>query len=181
MQQHVVDRFWHDADFRISLARCRTDARFFYSGCLMNVYFHAPELAGRKHINGKKVQTYELCVLMADRFPVHFGFVDAWVSHERTQWPASKCYPHADGIRKYPGAGLGSRGENDYKPRLQRSYPGSDAPVGGSCYCPQVGNMTPWAPWKNVGLLSGGRYGDRGEDVLKRGARGQWGEGMFLE
>jgi Domain of unknown function (DUF362) len=152
LQQHVVDRSWHDADFRVSLARCRTDARFFYSGCLMNSYFHTPAIANRKHVNGKKVQVYELCVLMADRFPVHFGFVDAWISHDGPNGQ----HPNATHTLMASANILALDWVAGEKMNVNPAFNGVIQEAmhrWGTVAIVRRGNMTPWAPWKNAGLV----------------------------
>ncbi len=78
--QHYVGRTWRDADYRISFAKNKSHWQCLYTGCLKNVYGCLPEGDKMFHYHGKGREFYECCVLIADRFPVHFGFVDAWYS-----------------------------------------------------------------------------------------------------
>jgi len=78
--QHSVGRTWRDADYRISFAKNKTHWQCFYTGCLKNIYGCLPEWDKMKHYHGKRREFYECCILILDAFPVHFGFLDAWVS-----------------------------------------------------------------------------------------------------
>ena len=84
-------RSWRDAAFRISFGKAKTQWQCLFTGALANLYGCLPEpdkLAGY-HGTGHEFQ--ECCVLLADRLPVHFGLVDAWVggdgrgSHARSR------------------------------------------------------------------------------------------------
>jgi uncharacterized protein (DUF362 family) len=78
--EHVVGRTWRDADYRISFAKNKTHWQCFYTGCLKNIYGCLPEWDKMKHYHGKHREFYQCCILILDAFPVHFGFLDAWVS-----------------------------------------------------------------------------------------------------
>ena len=78
--QHSTGRAWRDADYRISFAKNKTHWQCFYTGCMKNVYGCLPEWDKMKHYHGKGREFYECCILILDAFPVHFGFLDAWVS-----------------------------------------------------------------------------------------------------
>src|SRR5262249_46363139 len=54
----------------------------FFTGCVKNVYGCLPEWDKMKWYHVHKVGFYEAAVLIADRFPVHFGLLDAWVSSD---------------------------------------------------------------------------------------------------
>ncbi|MCC6522406.1 MAG: DUF362 domain-containing protein, partial [Polyangiaceae bacterium] len=77
---HPVGRRWHDADYRISFAKNKTHWQSYYTACLKNVYGCLPQWDKMYHYHGKGIEFWNATVLMADRFPVHFGFLDAWVS-----------------------------------------------------------------------------------------------------
>jgi uncharacterized protein (DUF362 family) len=78
--QHYVGRTWRDADYRISFAKNKTHWQCFYTGCLKNIYGCLPQWDKMKHYHGKRREFYQCCILILDAFPVHFGFLDAWVS-----------------------------------------------------------------------------------------------------
>src|SRR5262249_37305821 len=80
--QHYVGRAWRDADYRISFAKNKTHWQCFFTGCVKNVYGCLPEWDKMKWYHVHKVGFYEAAVLIADRFPVHFGLLDAWVSSD---------------------------------------------------------------------------------------------------
>ena len=77
---HPVGRAWKDADYRISFAKNKTHWQCYYTGCMKNVYGCLPEWDKMKHYHGKNREFFECCVLILEQFPVHFGFLDAWVS-----------------------------------------------------------------------------------------------------
>ena len=75
----VVGRSWRDAAFRISFGKAKTQWQCVFAGALANLYgcLPDPDKLGAYHGTGHEFQ--ECCVLLADRLPVHFGLVDAWV------------------------------------------------------------------------------------------------------
>ena len=75
----VTGRTWHDAAFRISFGKAKTQWQCLFTGALANLYgcLPDPDKLGNYHGTGHEFQ--ECCVLLADRLPVHFGLVDAWV------------------------------------------------------------------------------------------------------
>ncbi len=78
--RHVVGRAWRDADYRISFAKNKTHWQCYYTGCLKNAYGCLPEWDKMKHYHGKSREFFQCCILILSAFPVHFGFLDAWVS-----------------------------------------------------------------------------------------------------
>ena len=72
-------RSWLEADFRISFGKAKTQWQCLFTGALANVYgcLPNPDKLGSYHGTGHEFQ--ECCVLLADRLPVHFGLVDAWL------------------------------------------------------------------------------------------------------
>ena len=83
--RHPVATVWQNADYRISFAKNKTHWQCFYTACIKNVYGCLPQWDKMRHYHGKKkdgrdIEFYHAAVLMADRFPVHFGFLDAWRS-----------------------------------------------------------------------------------------------------
>jgi uncharacterized protein (DUF362 family) len=76
---HVAGRTWSGAGFRISFGKAKTQWQSLFAGALANLYgcLPEPDKLGRYH--GAGHEFHECCVLVADRMPVHFGIVDAWV------------------------------------------------------------------------------------------------------
>ena len=90
-----VGRTWRDADYRISFAKNKTHWQCFYTACIKNVYGCLPQWDKMKHYHGKGIEFYESAVLIADRFPVHFGFLDAWTSGDGFSGHVRDAAPNA--------------------------------------------------------------------------------------
>jgi hypothetical protein len=148
-----VGRTWHAADYRISFAKNKTDWRCFYAGCLLNVYGCLPEWDRLRHYQGKGREFYECCILMADRFPVHFGFLDAWVSGDGFSGPVRDARPKptrtifaSDNIYALDWV-MGEKME--INPALNSVI--QEAMFRwGPIHLTRTGNMTPWYPWDNL-------------------------------
>ena len=76
---HVAGRTWSLAGFRISFGKAKTQWQCLYGGALANLYGCLPEPDKLARYHGTGHELHECCVLVADRMPVHFGIVDAWV------------------------------------------------------------------------------------------------------
>jgi len=151
--QHYVGRTWRDADYRISFAKNKTHWQCLYTGCLKNIYGCLPEADKMLHYHGKRREFYECCILILDRFPVHFGFLDAWVSgdgfsgHVRDAKPnltrtifASENVFALDWV-------MGEKME--INPAL--NYVIQEAMYRwGTIQITRKGNMTTWHPWTNI-------------------------------
>ena len=77
---HPVGRTWRDAQYRISFAKNKTHWQCYYTGCLKNIYGALPEWDKMHHYHGKDREFFQSCIAIVDALPVHFGFLDAWVS-----------------------------------------------------------------------------------------------------
>jgi uncharacterized protein (DUF362 family) len=150
---HVVGRTWRDADYRISFAKNKSHWQCFYTGCLKNIYGCLPEWDKMKHYHGKGREFFECCILILDAFPVHFGFLDAWVSgdgfsgHVRDSKPNHTrtifASPNIFALDWVMGEKMSLDPTVNYviqealgrwqKPEVQRQ-----------------GNLTPWSPWQNL-------------------------------
>ena len=75
----VTGRTWRDAAFRISFGKAKTQWQCLYAGALANLYGCLPDPDKLERYHGTGHEFQECCVLLADRMPVHFGLVDAWV------------------------------------------------------------------------------------------------------
>jgi hypothetical protein len=150
LEYHEVDKAWHDADFRISFAKNRTSRINFYEGSISNIGFGSKLKAKKCHTNGRKIFSYEFSVLLADRIPVHFGFIDAWISADGK-----------DGNRSIETNGLlGSANllALDWVAGEKMNVNPAFNPViqeamhrWGTMTIIRMGNMTPWPGWKNPG------------------------------
>jgi len=151
--QHFVGRTWRDADYRISFAKNKTHWRCFYTGCLKNVYGCLPEWDKMKHYHGRGREVNQCCIQILDAFPVHFGFLDAWVSgdgfsgHVRDATPnhtksifASENVFALDWVM---GEKMGVDPILNYVIQEAVRY-------WGTINIQREGDMTPWKPWKNV-------------------------------
>ena len=76
---HVAGRTWSHAGFRISFGKAKTQWQSLYAGALANLYGCLPEPDKLARYHGTGHEFHECCVLVADRMPVGFGIVDAWV------------------------------------------------------------------------------------------------------
>lgn len=72
-------RSWRDAGFRISFGKAKTQWQCLFTGALANLYGCLPDPDKLASYHGTGHEFQECCVLLADRLPVHFGLVDAWV------------------------------------------------------------------------------------------------------
>ena len=77
---HVAGRTWRDAGFRISFGKAKSQWQCLFGGALSNLYGCLPEPDKLARYHGTGHEFHECCVLIADRIPVHFGLVDAWVA-----------------------------------------------------------------------------------------------------
>ena len=76
---HATGRTWSEAGFRISFGKAKTQWQSLFAGTLANLYGCLPEPDKLARYHGTGHEFHECCVLLADRMPVHFGIVDAFV------------------------------------------------------------------------------------------------------
>lgn len=151
--RHIVGRTWRDADYRISFAKNKTHWQCFYTGCLKNIYGCLPEWDKMKHYHGKRREFFQCCILMLNAFPVHFGFLDAWVSgdgfsgHVRDANPnethtifASENILALDWVM---GEKMALDPMTNYV--IEEAVRFWRLPA-----ITRVGNTTPWQPWENL-------------------------------
>jgi uncharacterized protein (DUF362 family) len=151
--QHFVGRTWRDADYRVSFAKNKSHWQCFYTGCLKNIYGCLPAWDKMKEYHGKRREYYECCILIVDCFPVHFGFLDAWVSgdgfsgHVRDAKPNhTKTIMASENIYALDWV-MGEKMGVD--PAL--NYVVQEAMHRwGAIHITRVGNLTEWHPWTNV-------------------------------
>lgn len=150
---HTVGRAWRDADYRISFAKNKTHWQCFYTGCMKNVYGCLPEWDKMKHYHGKRREFYECCVLILDAFPVHFGFVDAWVSGDGFSGHVHDANPN-DTRTIMASANILAldwvMGEKMGLDPTKSSVMQEALRVWEKPAISRCGNCTPWKPWTNV-------------------------------
>jgi uncharacterized protein (DUF362 family) len=145
-REYFIGKEWRDADYRISFGKNRTDRQCFYSGAMRNVF---PCFSG-------SVDT-DHALAMLERFPVHFGFLDAWVSGDGSA--GSLFDSHANKTKTLMASAnivaldwvtgekmdINPSFNDDVQSAVQRW---------GTFHIVRKGNMSPWDPWKNVPLVS---------------------------
>jgi uncharacterized protein (DUF362 family) len=151
--QSETGRTWRDAAVRISFGKAKTQWQTLFTGALANLYgcLPDPDKLARYHGPGHEFQ--ECCVLLADRLPVHFGLVDAWVGGDGR---GSHAHPRrARGTRTLLAGEdllaldwvLGEKMGLD--PGM--SFVLQEALLRwGRVDVVRRGNTTPWKPWDNV-------------------------------
>jgi uncharacterized protein (DUF362 family) len=77
--KHPVNRDWKDADCRISFAKNKTHAYAFYSLTIKNIYGALPKENKFKEYHCER-DIFSTTVEYLKHFPVHFGFIDAYLS-----------------------------------------------------------------------------------------------------
>ncbi len=149
----LAGRTWLEADYRISFGKCKTQWQCFYSGCLANLYGCLPRPDKLAHYHGTGHEFYECCVLVADRMPVDFAFLDAWVagdggrSHARRRAPQQThqifASENAFALDWVAGEKMG------LDPNL--SFVLQEALLRwGRIAINRRGNIATWKPWRNV-------------------------------
>ncbi len=79
--RHRVHPKWRDADFRISFAKNKTHSYAYYTLTIKNIYGALPEVNKFKAYHCDKAKgIYKPTIDFLEAFPVHFGFVDAYLS-----------------------------------------------------------------------------------------------------
>jgi len=156
---HVVGKTWRDADYRVSFAKNKTHWQCYYTGCMKNIYGCLPEWDKMKSYHGKGREFYQCCILILDKLPVGFGFLDAWVSadgfagHVRDGKPnQTKTVLASDNILALDwvmGEKMSLDPKANYVIQEALRYWGIT-----SLNITRSGDMTPWRPWTNVRPLS---------------------------
>lgn len=151
--KHPTGRVWLEADYRVSFAKNKTHWQCYYTACLKNVYGCLPEWDKMRHYHGKKVEFFQTTILIADKIPVDFGFLDAWTSgdsltgHVRDAQPnQTRTFIASDNIYALDwvaGEKMGIEPPSNYVIReAMRQW--------GDIRITHVGDMTPWYPWSNI-------------------------------
>ncbi|MFX1236736.1 MAG: DUF362 domain-containing protein, partial [Promethearchaeota archaeon] len=77
--KHSVNEDWKNADFRISFAKNKTHAYAFYTLNLKNIYGALPMENKYKEYHCER-DIFSTTIEYIKCFPIHFGFIDAFVS-----------------------------------------------------------------------------------------------------
>ncbi|RPJ29237.1 MAG: DUF362 domain-containing protein [Planctomycetaceae bacterium] len=155
---HVAGRVWLEADYRISFAKNKSHWQCLYTACIKNVYGCLPMWDKMRHYHGKgrggrDIEFFQATVLSAEKIPVHFGFLDAWISgdgltgHVRDPHPnPTHTFLASDNIFALDWV-VGEKMQVD----PFHNYVIQEAVHRwGTIHITRVGNMTPWYPWDNV-------------------------------
>lgn len=151
--RHSVGLTWRDADFRISFAKNKTHWQCYFTACMKNVYGCLPEPDKMKHYHGRKREFYQCCILMLDAFPVHFGFLDAWVSGDGFSGHVRDAKPNethtilaSQNVLALDWVAGEKMGLNPLRNAVVREA----VARWGAVDITRVGDATPWKPWTNV-------------------------------
>ena len=144
---------WRDADYRISFAKNKTHWQCLYTACIKNVYGCLPQWDKMHHYHGRGIEFYESAVLIADRLPVHFGLLDAWVSGDGLSGHVRDANPNrtrtifaSDNIFALDWVAGEKMGLD---PSL--NFVMQEALLRwGHIKIDRRGDLTPWEPWRNV-------------------------------
>lgn len=155
---HIAGRAWLNADYRISFAKNKTHWQCFYTACLKNVYGCLPAWDKMKVYHGKgrggrDIEFFQATILINEKLPPHFAFLDAWVSgdgltgHVRDARPNQTrtifASENAFALDWVAGEKMQLDPAQNYviQEALHRW---------GTIQITRVGNLTPWEPWLNV-------------------------------
>lgn len=143
--RHPVYVSWQAADYRISFAACRTDPRCFYATTVANVLGCIPETRAAP---AGRATFYERAVLVADRLPIHFALLDAWVSHDGVG--NRPCATHSIIASTHPLAVDWVAGEKMGLDPALNFVVQEELHRWGRIELVRRGNQTPWNGWRNV-------------------------------
>jgi uncharacterized protein (DUF362 family) len=155
--EHVVGKTWLDADYRISFAKNKTHWQCYYTACIKNVYGCLPEwdkmrfYHGTRH--GKNIEFSDATLEIVGRLPVHFGFLDAWVSGDGLTGHVHDANPNhtrtilaSENILALDWVA----GEKMNLHPLDNVVIQKAVNKWGTVDIQRVGDMTPWPNWNNV-------------------------------
>lgn len=77
--KHIVNKEWKNSDFRISFAKNKTHSYAFYTLTLKNIYGALPKENKFKEYHCER-DIFSTTIEYLKQFPVHFGFIDAYIS-----------------------------------------------------------------------------------------------------
>ncbi len=156
--QHVAGQAWVESDYRISFAKNKTHWQCYYTACLKNVYGCLPQWDKMRYYHGKTksgsdIEFHQATILINDKLPVHFAFLDAWVSGDGLTGHVRD--PHPNRTRTFLAsenafaldwvAGEKMRIDPEKNAVIQEAMQRWNMPV-----ITREGDMTPWKNWHNV-------------------------------
>ena len=150
---HKVGRVWAEADYRISFAKNKTHWQCFYTACLKNIYGCLPEWDKMRHYHGKNIEFYQACILIVDKFPINFAFLDAWISGDGFTGHVRDAQPN---ITRTIFASPNPYALDWVAGEKMQIDPPSNPVIReamnrwGTIKITRVGDMSPWHPWDNV-------------------------------
>ena len=151
--EHRIGKVWHDADYRISFAKNKSHWQCYSTACIKNVYGCLPAWDKMQHYHGQGIEFYEASVLIADRFPVHFGFLDAWISGDGLTGHVRDPEPNETRtiIASNNIFALDWVASEKMQINPAHNYVLQEGMHRwGTIRIQRKGNMTPWHPWNNV-------------------------------
>jgi uncharacterized protein (DUF362 family) len=150
---HRAGRAWLEAGYRISFAKNKTNWQCYYTACIKNVFGCLPEWDKLLHYHGRNIEFFQATIQMAEKIPVHFGFLDAWTSgdglsgHVRDAQPnQTRTIAASDNIYALDWVA----GEKMQIEPLDCTVLKEARSRWGSINITRDGDMTPWHPWNNI-------------------------------
>lgn len=156
MGQHLgqmpISPAWRDADFRISFAKNKSHTFTFYTLTLKNIYGALPMADKFKEYHCKR-DIFHTTVEFLERFPVHFGFIDAYLSADgpfgifaRTDPRQTHTVLAGEDLVAVDWVGASKMGID---PRISE-YMQLALEAFGKPAIDLVGDASPYRPWLNV-------------------------------
>ncbi len=158
LRKHPAGRVWVEADYRVTFAKNKTHWQCYYTACLKNVYGCLPQWDKMRYYHGQtkrreNIEFFQATILINDKLPAHFAFLDAWVSGDGLTGHVRD--PHPNPTRTIFAS------ENAYAldwvagekmhidPR--KNFVIQEAlRRWGEITITRTGDLTPWKPWRNV-------------------------------
>ena len=155
--RHIIGRAWLEADYRISFAKNKSHWQCYYTACIKNIYGCLPEWDKMKYYHHKRrrqnIEFFDAAVLICDKAPVHFGFLDAWVSGDGLTGHVRDADPnhtHTIFASENIFALDWVAGEKMQIHPLDNAVIQRAVQEWGTINITRMGDMTPWFPWDNV-------------------------------
>jgi uncharacterized protein (DUF362 family) len=156
--QHKAGRAWVESDYRISFAKNKTHWQCYFTACLKNVYGCLPQWDKMRHYHGKTtrggdIEFYQATILINDVLPVHFAFLDAWISGDGLTGHVRDAHPNPTHTFL---ASTNAYALDWVAGELMRLDPEKNAVIReavrtwGKPTITRVGDATPWRNWHNV-------------------------------
>lgn len=155
---HYVSPTWRDADFRISFAKNKTHSFCYFTLTIKNIYGTLP--VQNKYLEYHKKREFDWpTVESLKHFPVHFGFIDAWISADGQMGVMADVTPEETltiiGGEKLVAVDHVGAKLMGLDPYVSRFHTLAVHEFGNpeSANVRIIGNITPYVDWKNVNSL----------------------------